>query len=99
MGLAPSTSDGVVKLRDQVTDSEKWFTTSEIDGSPAMKLDLSLTRPIIIMPRRTDSLEYALVLFFSCPDRHRLISITFSLCLEHWLILKFIYMMLQLPAA
>ncbi|KMT11750.1 hypothetical protein BVRB_5g105600 [Beta vulgaris subsp. vulgaris] len=58
VGLAPSTSDGVVKLRDQVTDSEKWFTTSEIDGSPAMKLDLSLTRPIIIMPRRTDSLDF-----------------------------------------
>lgn len=63
VGLTPNTSAGVVKLRDQVTDSEKWFTTSEIDGSPAMKLNLSLTKPIIIMPRRTDSLEYILVLF------------------------------------
>ncbi|KNA21084.1 hypothetical protein SOVF_046540 [Spinacia oleracea] len=58
VGLTPNTSAGVVKLRDQVTDSEKWFTTSEIDGSPAMKLNLSLTKPIIIMPRRTDSLDF-----------------------------------------
>ncbi|XP_021768084.1 uncharacterized protein LOC110732449 isoform X1 [Chenopodium quinoa] len=58
VGLAPNASAGVVKLRDQVTDSEKWFTTSEIEGSPAMKLNLSLTKPIIIMPRRTDSLDF-----------------------------------------
>ncbi|KAL9231233.1 hypothetical protein vseg_006486 [Gypsophila vaccaria] len=58
MGLSPSTSSNVVKLRDQVTDSEKWFTTSEFEGSPAVKIDLSLTKPIIIMPRRTDSLDY-----------------------------------------
>ncbi|KAK9698879.1 hypothetical protein RND81_08G137700 [Saponaria officinalis] len=58
MGLSPGTSNNVVKLRDQVTDSEKWFTTSEFEGSPAVKLDLSLTKPIIIMPRRTDSLDY-----------------------------------------
>lgn len=58
VGLAPpETSKGVVKLRDQVTNSEKWFTKSEIEGSPALKLDLSLTKPIILMPRRTDSPE------------------------------------------
>lgn len=52
-GLAPSTSNGVVKLTDRVTDAEKWFTTSEIEGSPAMKLDLSLTKPIIIIDRKS----------------------------------------------
>jgi vacuolar protein sorting-associated protein 13A/C len=57
MGLVPNNSKVVVKLRDQVTNSEKWFTTSEIEGSPAVKLDLSLRKPIIVMPRRTDSLE------------------------------------------
>ncbi|GMH29787.1 hypothetical protein Nepgr_031630 [Nepenthes gracilis] len=57
-GLVPNTSKGVVKLRDQATNSEKWFTTSEIEGLPALKLDLSLTKPIILMPRRTDSLDY-----------------------------------------
>ncbi|KAF6135500.1 hypothetical protein GIB67_015353 [Kingdonia uniflora] len=58
LGIIPSDSKGVGKLRDQVTNSEKWFTTSEIEGSPALKLDLSLRKPIIRMPRRTESLDY-----------------------------------------
>lgn len=57
MGLVPSDSKGVVKMKDQITDSEKWFTNSEIEGSPALKLDLSLKKPIIVMPRHTDSPE------------------------------------------
>lgn len=57
MGLVPENAVGVVKLKDQVTNSEKWFTTTEIEGLPALKLDLSLSKPIILMPRRTDSLE------------------------------------------
>ncbi|OVA12725.1 Pleckstrin homology domain [Macleaya cordata] len=58
MGLVPNVSKDVAKVKDQVTNSEKWFTTSEIDGSPALKLDLSLRKPIIVMPQRTDSLDY-----------------------------------------
>lgn len=58
MGLVPKDSKNVVKLKDQGTNSEKWFTTSEIEGSPALRLDLSLRKPIILMPRKTDSLEY-----------------------------------------
>ncbi|EEF45057.1 vacuolar protein sorting-associated protein, putative [Ricinus communis] len=58
MGLAPNNSKGVVKLKDQITNSEKSFTTSEIEGSPALKLNLSLRKPIILMPRRTDSPDY-----------------------------------------
>ncbi|KAK6251014.1 hypothetical protein SCA6_005019 [Theobroma cacao] len=58
MGLVPKDSKDVVKFKDQVTNSEKWFTTSEIEGSPALRLDLSLRKPIILMPRRTDSLDY-----------------------------------------
>ncbi|KAK9266873.1 hypothetical protein L1049_027132 [Liquidambar formosana] len=57
-GLVPNNSKGVVKFKDQVTNSEKWFTTNEIEGSPAVKFDLSLRKPIIVMPRRTDSLDY-----------------------------------------
>lgn len=56
-GLAPGKSKNAVKGKDQVTDSEKWFTTSEIEGSPAVKLDLSLRKPIIWMPRQTNSVE------------------------------------------
>ncbi|CAI0538916.1 unnamed protein product [Linum tenue] len=58
MGLVPENSNSIVKLKDQVTNSEKWFMTSEIEGSPALKLDLSLRSPIILMPRRTDSADY-----------------------------------------
>ncbi|GMN21548.1 hypothetical protein TIFTF001_040051 [Ficus carica] len=58
MGLVPNNSKGAVKLKDQQTNLEKWFTTSEIEGSPAVKLDVSLRKPIIVMPRRTDSLDY-----------------------------------------
>ncbi|MFS8029949.1 putative vacuolar protein sorting-associated protein [Helianthus anomalus] len=58
MGLVPTNSVDVVKVKDHVTDSEKWVKTSEIEGSPAVKLDLSLRKPIILMPRRTDSLDY-----------------------------------------
>nr|XP_043638921.1 uncharacterized protein LOC122610015 [Erigeron canadensis] len=58
MGLVPSNSVDVVKVKDHATDSEKWVKTSEIEGSPAVKLDLSLRKPIILMPRRTDSLDY-----------------------------------------
>lgn len=57
MGLVPDSSNDVVRITDQVTNSEKWFTRSEVEGSPAFKLDLSLRKPIILMPRRTDSLE------------------------------------------
>ncbi|URE38072.1 vacuolar protein [Musa troglodytarum] len=58
VGLLPSNAEGVVKLKDQVTNSEKWVSKSEIEGSPAIKLDLSLSRPIILMPRHTRSLDY-----------------------------------------
>jgi vacuolar protein sorting-associated protein 13A/C len=57
MGLVPRNGDSIVKLKDNVTDSEKWVSKTDIDGSPAFKLGLSLSRPIILMPRKTDSLE------------------------------------------
>ncbi|ONK73416.1 uncharacterized protein A4U43_C04F31270 [Asparagus officinalis] len=58
MGLVPNNSESFIKLKDQVTNSEKWVSTTEIEGSPAMKLDLSLSRPIILMPRHTYSSDY-----------------------------------------
>lgn len=57
MGLVPDSPKDIIKVKDQATNSEKWFTESELEGSPAVKLDLSLSKPIILMPRRTDSLE------------------------------------------
>lgn len=57
MGLVPNDSKDFVRIKDQGTNSEKWFTRNEVEGSPALKLDVSLRKPIILMPRRTDSLE------------------------------------------
>ena len=57
MGLVPKSSDGVVKLKDDVTNSEKWVSKTDMEGSPALKLDVSFSRPIIVMPRETDSAE------------------------------------------
>lgn len=57
MGLVPSEPKDVIRIKDQVTNSEKQLTKSEIEGSPAFKLDLSLNKPIIVMPKRTDSIE------------------------------------------
>ncbi|KAK3153327.1 hypothetical protein QOZ80_2BG0170820 [Eleusine coracana subsp. coracana] len=58
MGLVPRSSDGVVKLKDDVTNSEKWVSKTDIEGSPALKLDVSFTRPVIVMPRGTDSADF-----------------------------------------
>lgn len=57
MGLVPKSSDSVVKLKDNTTNSEKWVSKTDMEGSPALKLDVSFSRPIIVMPRETDSAE------------------------------------------
>lgn len=57
MGLVPSNPIDIIRVKDQRTNTEKSFTRSEIEGSPAVKLDVSLRKPIILMPRRTDSPE------------------------------------------
>uniref|UniRef100_J3N503 PH domain-containing protein n=1 Tax=Oryza brachyantha TaxID=4533 RepID=J3N503_ORYBR len=58
MGLVPKSSDGVVKLKDDVTNSEKWVSKTDMEGSPALKLDVSFSRPIIVMPRETKSKDF-----------------------------------------
>ncbi|KAF8689392.1 hypothetical protein HU200_041935 [Digitaria exilis] len=58
MGLVPKSSDGVVKLKDDVTNSEKWVSKTDMEGSPALKLDVSFSRPIIVMPRETNSTDF-----------------------------------------
>uniref|UniRef100_A0A0E0BDW2 PH domain-containing protein n=1 Tax=Oryza glumipatula TaxID=40148 RepID=A0A0E0BDW2_9ORYZ len=58
MGLVPKSSDSVVKLKDNVTNSEKWVSKTDMEGSPALKLDVSFSRPIIVMPRETNSSDF-----------------------------------------
>ncbi|CAD6212089.1 unnamed protein product [Miscanthus lutarioriparius] len=58
MGLVPKSSDAVVKLKDDETNSEKLVSKTDMKGSPALKLDVSFSRPIIVMPRETDSNDF-----------------------------------------
>ncbi|XP_024524741.1 uncharacterized protein LOC9654875 isoform X2 [Selaginella moellendorffii] len=55
LGLVPADPGYIVKLKDKVGDAEKTFTQSEVQGAPAMKLDLSLNKPIVIFPKDTNS--------------------------------------------
>ena len=57
MGLVPKSSDAVVKLKDNKTNSEKWVSKTDMEGSPALKLDVSFSRPIIVMPIEPNSNE------------------------------------------
>lgn len=57
MGLVPQSSGYMMKLKDRASDYEKLFSQSEIQGQPSIKLDISLTKPVIIMPRGTHSKE------------------------------------------
>ncbi|EPS74221.1 hypothetical protein M569_00532, partial [Genlisea aurea] len=58
MGLAPSNSKEVLQIKDHVSNSDKWITRSEIEGSPAVKLDFLLKNPIILMPKSSNSVDY-----------------------------------------
>ncbi|KAE8735933.1 Calcium-dependent lipid-binding family protein isoform 3 [Hibiscus syriacus] len=58
MELATPHTEEVIKLVDKVGDFEWLIQKSEIDGAAALKLDLTLDTPIIIVPRNSMSNEY-----------------------------------------
>ncbi|KAG0604101.1 hypothetical protein M758_10G145000 [Ceratodon purpureus] len=58
MGLVPQSSGYMMKLKDRASDYEKLFSQSEIQGQPSIKLDISLSKPVIIMPRGTHSKDF-----------------------------------------
>ncbi|RVX21853.1 putative ribonuclease H protein [Vitis vinifera] len=58
MGLATPHTEEVIKLVDKVGDLEWLIQKYEIDGASAIKLDLSLDTPIIIVPRNSMSKEF-----------------------------------------
>lgn len=58
MDLATPHTEEVIKLVDKVGDLEWLIKKYEIDGSSAIKLDLSLDTPIIIIPRNSMSKEF-----------------------------------------
>lgn len=58
MGLATPHTEEAVKLVDKVGDFEWLIQKYEIDGAAALKLDLSLDTPIIIVPKNSNSNEF-----------------------------------------
>lgn len=66
MELAMPHTEEVINLVDKVGDFEWLIQKSEIDGSAALKLDLSLDTPIIIVPANSTSKELVHFLSNSC---------------------------------
>lgn len=60
MGLASPHTEEAVKLVDKVGDFEWLIQKYEIDGATAVKLDLSLDTPIIIIPKNSNSKEFVI---------------------------------------
>ncbi|KAG7594430.1 Vacuolar protein sorting-associated protein 62 [Arabidopsis thaliana x Arabidopsis arenosa] len=58
MGLATPHSEEVIKLVDKVGGFEWLIQKDEMDGATAVKLDLSLDTPIIVVPRDSLSKDY-----------------------------------------
>ncbi|XP_022721975.1 uncharacterized protein LOC111279261 isoform X3 [Durio zibethinus] len=58
MELATPHTEEVIKLVDKVGDFEWLIQKSEIDGAAALKLDLTLDAPIIIVPRNSMSKDF-----------------------------------------
>ncbi|EOA39345.1 hypothetical protein CARUB_v10012395mg [Capsella rubella] len=58
MGLATPHSEEVIKLVDKVGGFEWLIQKDEMDGATALKLDLSLDTPIIVVPRDSLSKDY-----------------------------------------
>jgi len=60
MELATPHKEEVIKLVDRVGGFEWMIQKHEIDGATALKLDLSLDTPIIVIPRNSTSKELVL---------------------------------------
>lgn len=57
VALATPRTTQVVTVVDNVGGTEKLIQQSDVEGSTAVKLDLSLDTPIIFMPRSSKSQE------------------------------------------
>jgi vacuolar protein sorting-associated protein 13A/C len=64
MELATPHTEEAIKFIDKVGGFEWLIQKYEIDGASAIKLDLSLDTPIIIVPKNSQSKEYALISIF-----------------------------------
>ena len=66
MELATPHTEEAIKFMDKVGGFEWLIQKYEMDGSSAIKLDLSLDTPIIIVPKNSQSEEYVYALFPVC---------------------------------
>nr|DAD29104.1 TPA_asm: hypothetical protein HUJ06_030572 [Nelumbo nucifera] len=80
MELSSPRTEEVIKLVDKVGGFEWLIQKSEIDGAAALKMDLSLDTPIIVLPRNSMSNDYIQLdlgqlqvknefLWHGCPDK------------------------------
>lgn len=63
MELAPPRPEEAIQLVDKVAGIEWLIQKYEVDGASAIKLDLSLDNPIIVVPRNSVSKELVFQLF------------------------------------
>ena len=61
MELATPHTEEAIKFIDKVGGFEWLIQKYEIDGASAIKLDLSLDTPIIIVPKNSQSKEYVYI--------------------------------------
>jgi len=61
MELATPHTEEAIKFIDKVGGLEWLIQKYEIDGASAIKLDLSLDTPIIIVPKNSQSKEYVYI--------------------------------------
>eukprot|EP00897_Mesotaenium_endlicherianum_P006912 jgi/Mesen1/6249/ME000323S05384 len=57
LGLAPQGESQPVKLSRGISEVESFFTQSEVAGQPAVKLDLSFSNPVVVLPRSSHDKE------------------------------------------
>lgn len=62
MELATPHTEEAIKLVDKVGGIEWLIQKYEVDGASAIKLDLSLDTPLIIVPRNSKSEESVIIL-------------------------------------
>lgn len=70
MELASPRTEEAIKLVDKVGGFERLIQKYEIDGSAALKLDLALDTPVIVVPRNSRSKELVYLIICSFNDMH-----------------------------
>lgn len=57
VGLAPRDPGAMVALRQGMSEVDRFFTQSEIEGLPAVRLEVVFSNPVIMLPKHSHSNE------------------------------------------